>query len=507
MVGHWRVLGLCSQGTYGAVYRAVRADREDAEPVALKLALYIQDPRFEREAELLARVQHPSVPRLYERGEWQPPGGNVHPYLVMEWVEGLPLYEWAREHDASSRQVLRMLAQLAWALEATHAAGVHRDVKGDNVLVRFADQRAFLMDFGAGAYPGARPLTTPPFPPGTPAYRSPEAWRFSLGARWFQAPYAPGPADDVFALGVTAYRLVTGEYLPPEEPRQDEAGQWRLDIVPPRAPRELNPRVDPRLSELILRMLAMPPEARGTAGELAEALERAAAQAGPEAEQPLGLEQLPPPPLRPRDEVAMASLLGNSLSLELLGNKARLRALRRRRKIRARAEEDRGAHRHPNPERPPSDDRGAQLFLLFVVAAMVLFALVCPRSSEHVQPQEGSMAAQRGPIRESRDAGTSGVGDVTITAPQSVPPSALGAKEIAMEMPKDPLPGQVRPDSKGKCPLPLQVVINGGCWIKVDADLERCREATAEGYVYKNGCYMPTYGSQRQPTSTPQPPQ
>jgi hypothetical protein len=68
---------------------------------------------------------------------------------------------------------------VARALEATHAAcGVHRDVKGDNVLVRPADGRVFLTDFGAGHYRGAATLTTKLLPPGTPAYRSPEAWGF-----------------------------------------------------------------------------------------------------------------------------------------------------------------------------------------------------------------------------------------------------------------------------------------------------------------------------------------
>ncbi len=508
MVGPWRVLGLCGQGTYGAVYRAVRADREDSDPVALKLALYLQDPRFEREAELLTRVQHPSVPRLYDRGQWQQPGGNLYPYLVMEWVEGLPLYEWARRHDASSLQVLRILAQLARALEATHAAGVHRDVKGDNVLVRLADQRAFLTDFGAGSYLGARPLTPPPFPPGTPAYRSPEAWMFSLGSRRFHGPYAPGPADDVFALGVTAYRLVTGKYLPLEEPRQDEAGQWHLGDGALRPPREHNPHVELRLSDLILRMLSRPPEARGTAGELAEEMERAAAQAGPEAEQPLGLQQLPPPSLGPRDGAAIAALLGHSLHSELLGNKARLRPMRRRRRIRTRAIDDRGAHRHPNPERSHAQDWGAQLCLLLLVAALVLIVLPCLRrsGSEHARTEEAPIAAQLDPSPEARDAGTAGVGDITITAQESVAPAALGAKGLATDMPKGPLPGQLRPDSKGKCLSPL-VAINGGCWVKLDVSVESCKVETADGYVYKGGCYTPRYGPQRQPTSTPQPPQ
>lgn len=65
---------------------------------------------------------------------------------------------------SSSRQVLNLLAQAARALQATHeAGGVHRDVKGGNVLVRPADAWLFLMDFGAGNYEGAERLTASPF--------------------------------------------------------------------------------------------------------------------------------------------------------------------------------------------------------------------------------------------------------------------------------------------------------------------------------------------------------
>src|SRR5262245_3279136 len=210
-IEEWRLEGCHGHGGYGVVYRAVREGREAQGHVALKLALFPWDPRFMREVGLLSLLRHPSIPRLLGQGFRQDGAGMFFPFIVMEWIEGPTLYEWAREQVPTSRQVLRVLAHLARALEVTHACrAVHRDVKGDNVRVRRAEERAVLMDFGAGHYQSAARLTWQSLPPGTPAYQSPEASLFER--RSGQAPgayYVAGPADDVYALGVTAYRLVT----------------------------------------------------------------------------------------------------------------------------------------------------------------------------------------------------------------------------------------------------------------------------------------------------------
>ena len=205
-VGAWRVDGFRGQGTYGIVYRARPEGQVLAEPVALKLSIYPADARFEREVELLSRIRHPSVPRLLDSGVWQSSSGDTHPFVVMEWVEGVPLYAWVSRRNPSSRQVLALLSQGAGALQAIHeVSGVHRDVKGDNMLVRHSDGRLFLTDLGAGYFAGATRLTPPHVVPGTPEYRSPELWqcaqRVSPGAT--ASPLAR-PADDVYALGVTA---------------------------------------------------------------------------------------------------------------------------------------------------------------------------------------------------------------------------------------------------------------------------------------------------------------
>jgi hypothetical protein len=114
-VGAWRVKAWRGQGAYGAVYRAVRRGWRRSGPVALKVALLPWDGRLAREAELLSRLSHPSIPRLLERGGLKPFSGAEYPFIVMEWVEGTPLYAWAEQHAPSGKQVCRGLARLAEA--------------------------------------------------------------------------------------------------------------------------------------------------------------------------------------------------------------------------------------------------------------------------------------------------------------------------------------------------------------------------------------------------------
>ncbi|HLL06681.1 MAG TPA: protein kinase [Myxococcaceae bacterium] len=293
-VGAWRVEALHAQGAFGAIYRAVSVDPERPEPVALKVSLSPWDLRFGREAKLLSRVSLPGVPRLLDSGVVRHVSGNEYAFLVMEWVEGTPLYAWARQHAPTSQQLCQVLARLSRTLEALHGSGVvHRDVKGDNVLVQLSDRLPVLIDFGSGYFEGAPRLTWQSLPPGTPEYLSPQACRFemSLGLHP-NGYYPPAAADDMYALGVTAYRLVMGQYPPPVDTREDEEGYWHLIRPDFRPLLESNPRVGPRLRELILRLLSEAPEARGTAAQAATELEAIAEEREPApAESPPAVER------------------------------------------------------------------------------------------------------------------------------------------------------------------------------------------------------------------------
>ncbi|MBN1207409.1 MAG: serine/threonine protein kinase, partial [Myxococcaceae bacterium] len=374
--------------------------------------------------------------------------------LVMDWVEGVPLYDQARQSNPSSQQVLQWLSQLASALQAVHAQGcVHRDVKGDNVLVRHSDRRALLTDFGSGRYPDAATLTPDILPPGTPAYRSPEACLFEL--QHFRDPkarYRAQPADDLYALGVTAYRLVTGQYPELGEPLQDEAGLWHLQGLASPAPLVLNPRLTPQLDALILRMLSVRPEQRGTAAELAEALEQTAQRPHPESTRSLFTQELPG-------------------SAERVSPPARARPWRRR---------------------------------LATAAALLALGAWGWWSIPKKFPQQPPVLIHEAGGARLEDGGTSGLGDEAATASTMASPAPSVPGVQAEEPLPEPLPGQVRPNAKGRCPHPRQVPLGGGCWVAVPLDREGCELLKPNGgNMFKGTCYMPVILPSRQSTSDP----
>ncbi|HLL04859.1 MAG TPA: protein kinase [Myxococcaceae bacterium] len=464
----WRVESWHSQGAYGAVYRAVRIGQEHLGPVALKLSVYPWDWRFAREAELLSRLSHPSIPRLLGRGVFRHPSGAAeHPFLVMEWVEGTPLYAWAERHALSGPEVCRVLAQLARALEAIHAAGaVHRDVKGDNVLVRLSDNLPVLIDFGSCYFEGAQRLTWESLAPFTPEYLSPQACLFDIRlARNRDTYYVPSPADDLYALGVTAYRLVMGQYPPPMDVQQDGEGSWRVSPPDPRPLLESNPRVDPRLRHVILRLLSEAPEARGTADQAAQPLEAMASASVPT--------RLPaPPPATALPPTALAPARGGE---------------------------------RPAPVRPLGHSWTWAPWLTLVTLGVCVVLLWNWWSPPRV-PTYVSESTQQASGSHAPDAGTTAVGDSSPAAPQPSSSPPTDTPPIAQEAPPKPRPGQAEPDERGRCPAPKQVPLNGGCWVELSSmTAEEC--AGSGGVIFKGKCYVaplaPPKSKKPPPTSSP----
>ena len=182
-------------------------------------------------------------------------------------------------HDA-----LDVVAQVASALTAAHEAGVvHRDIKEDNVVVG-EERGAVLVDYGVGTFPGALPVSGGLFLASL-RLRSPEAWRFFREAPG-GARYEASARDDLWALGVLLYGLLTGTRpFDGESPEEVEAAVLDMPLV---APHERNPRVPPALAAVCVRLLEKEPGARYADAEaVALALEEALAGADTSWEAPL----------------------------------------------------------------------------------------------------------------------------------------------------------------------------------------------------------------------------
>jgi tRNA A-37 threonylcarbamoyl transferase component Bud32/streptogramin lyase len=231
-VAGYRIEKLIARGGMGVVYRATHLGLD--RPVALKvIARELVDrqgfrERFLRESRLAARLEHPSVVPVYDSREVD---GEL--IVAMRLVKGGDLRQLIdREGPLPPRRAINLLAQVADALDAAHAAGiVHRDVKPHNILVE--GDRTYLSDFGLAKAVDESGASSSASVVGTAQYMSPEQWRGD----------SIGPAADVYSLGCVLYEAITGiapfqreeAETPPEMPQGVEESIRRAVAKDPAA--------------------------------------------------------------------------------------------------------------------------------------------------------------------------------------------------------------------------------------------------------------------------------
>lgn len=264
--GHYELLELVGRGGMGEVYRAVDTTRDRVVALKRMPAHLAGDAdfqaRFRRESRLAARLREPHIIPIHDFGEID---GQL--FIDMRLVEGVDLGGLLTGHGAlSPERAVRIVAQVASALDAAHAEGlVHRDVKPSNILITGADREqdfVYLVDFGiaraaAGSGSGATSLTSTGATVGTLDYIAPERFLRGYGDH----------RVDVYALGCVLYESLTGSKPFPGDGLL--ALMYAHVNTPPPRPSQY-PGITSQLDEVVARAMAKDPDVRySSAGELA----------------------------------------------------------------------------------------------------------------------------------------------------------------------------------------------------------------------------------------------
>lgn len=264
--GAYQNLELIGRGVMAEVYKSTHPTLH--KPVAIKILpehLAAEEDfrkRFTREAQIVAKLEHPNIVRLFDSGE-----NNGKHYMVMEYLTGKDLSEFIRANGKLTlSQALPLIQQIASALDYAHTQGlVHRDIKPSNVLLDTTTNgiRAILTDFGiAKIIQSHTAMTKTGGMLGTFDYMAPEQIQESANV--------DGRAD-IYALGVMVYQMLTGD-VPFKHNNPGALLIAHLTQPPPDACNEL-PDLPEKVCDAIQRAMAKKPEERFiTASEFAIAL-------------------------------------------------------------------------------------------------------------------------------------------------------------------------------------------------------------------------------------------
>ena len=259
-LGNYEIVSKLGKGGMATVYRARQMTMQRDVAIKVMSADLSADPefvaRFEREAHVIARLEHPRILPVHDFGH----EGELF-YLVMRLVEGESLYYRLKRGPLPLKTAARFVGQIGEALDYAHAEGViHRDLKPNNILIDQWDN-LYLMDFGlAKMLASAQSLTQSGTVLGTPAYMAPEQWRGE-------------PVDartDVYALGIILYEMVAGR-TPFESDTPFTLMYKHINDAPPPL-RETLPDLPAEVEAVIFKALAKNADDRyQSAGEMARA--------------------------------------------------------------------------------------------------------------------------------------------------------------------------------------------------------------------------------------------
>ncbi len=266
-VGPYEIEALVGQGGMAAVYKAYHRKLDRHVAIKMMHQMFQQEPnfltRFEREAQIIARLEHPNIVPIYDFSD-----ADGIPYLVMRFVEGETLAGRLKRGPLSTGEILRIMTPVAAALDYAHQRGVlHRDIKPANIIIDDVGT-PYLTDFGLARLValGASSLSQGNMI-GTPHYISPEQ---ALGQTELT------PHTDVYSLGVVLYELVVGRVPFPGDTPFSIVHDHIYSPLPP--PSALNASVSPAVEAVLTRALAKDPADRfDSAGALIEAYREAAA--------------------------------------------------------------------------------------------------------------------------------------------------------------------------------------------------------------------------------------
>lgn len=243
-----KTLGIGNVGTVmlvekGGNYFAVKILRKDTTPESYAIRMQ----RFAREAEILRRIDHPNIVKIFDYNFDDRKG---LPYLIMEHVNGRQLSQHIKQNSLDFDLKISIIRQTADALDYVHRQGIiHRDVKPENILVT-EDGIVKITDFGIGKIIDSE-ITISGDVMGSPAYMSPES---------FDSAKTIDYRSDIFSLGVICYELFTGV-----RPFEGDTLYKLLDAIKekkPEEPMKINPRIDSWLQDVMAKMLDKNPDKR-----------------------------------------------------------------------------------------------------------------------------------------------------------------------------------------------------------------------------------------------------